>query len=199
MDAFISSVVILLLVLDPFGNVAALITILPDVLPERRTIFIIRESFVATSLLFLFMFFGQAFLSLTHLTENALQISGGILLFIIAVELSFPQSGRADPTSESGIRREEPFIFPVAIPLLAGPSSLATVMLISNQNPGIHNAVALLTAMLITTLILLSSDWIYKKIGRPIMNAIVRLMGLLLSAISVQMILVGIRGFIHSL
>ncbi|WP_092484104.1 MarC family protein [Candidatus Ichthyocystis hellenicum] len=199
---FISSVVILLLVLDPFGNIAAVIALLKDVNPKRRKLFIFREGCIATALLFLFMFFGDGFLSLINLSKHAMQISGGILLFIISLDLVFPKMSSQqefDKLSQSDPLYNEPFIFPVAVPLLAGPSALATVMLLSNHSSPLIDSAALITSMAITTLILFASEWIYERIGPQTMNAIVRLMGLLLSTISVQMVLAGIQEFVHAL
>ncbi|CUT17240.1 MULTISPECIES: MarC family protein [Candidatus Ichthyocystis] len=199
---FISSVIVLLLVLDPFGNIAAVTALLKDVEPKRRKLFIFREGCIATALLFLFMFFGNGFLSLINLSKHAMQISGGILLFIISLDLVFPKANNQQELDKSprlSPSYNEPFIFPVAIPLLAGPSALATVMLLSSHNSPLVDSFALIVSMAITTSILFASEWIYKRIGSQTMNAIVRLMGLLLSTISVQMVLAGIQEFVHAL
>ncbi|WP_092403268.1 MULTISPECIES: MarC family protein [Candidatus Ichthyocystis] len=197
---FISSLAILLLVLDPLGNIAAVVAILHSVAPSRRRFFILREGFIATLILLLFMFFGNGILSLIKLSSSSLQISGGILLFIISLDLVFPGGTVKNASSTEGcITHEEPFIFPVAVPLLAGPSAIATVMLLSNQSSKLLNSSALIIAMIISTITLLSSEWIYKSLGKQTMNAIVRLMGLILSTISVQMVLAGIKEFVHSM
>ena len=128
-QSFFQSFILLLLVTDPFGNVPLFVAAMAKVPPERRWRVVVRECAIAFLLLLLFMFFGRHFLSALQLSEVALRIGGGVILFLIALRMVFPQPGGLMGDVES---TQEPFIVPLAIPALAGPSALATVLLFSS-------------------------------------------------------------------
>jgi MarC family membrane protein len=194
---FLSAVILLLLVIDPFGNVPLANAMLADVTGRRRRLVILRECAIAFAVLVLFMVFGRALLALMHLSETSLSIAGGVILFMIAIRMVF-----AHPEGTFGAQlRGEPFIVPLAIPLIAGPSALATVMLMATDKPeklGMWVA-ALTVTMLATSLILVTGDRLQRWLGERAMQAIERLMGLILTAIAVEMLLGGIRAFIEGL
>ena len=198
-QSFFQSFILLLLVTDPFGNVPLFVTTLRQVAPERRGRVIVRECLIAFALLLAFMFVGRHFLAALQLTEISLRIGGGVILFLIALRMIFP--------SPEGIfghpdgRAAEPLIVPLAIPALAGPSALVTVLLFSSQGSmaaWLYVAVISLVAV-VWLAVLLSAERLQRILGDAVMTAFERLMGLILTAISIEMLLAGIREYIRSL
>src|SRR6516165_595965 len=190
---FFSAAVLLLLVIDPFGNVPVVIAALGSVAPERRTRIVLRECIAAYAVLVAFMLGGRTFMQWLQLTETSLAIAGGIILFLIALRMVFrhPEGVFGDTTGA------EPFLVPLAIPSIAGPSALATVMLLASRDPE-HVVTwlgALTLAMVITTLVLLAAPRLQRMLGERGMLAVERLMGLVLTALAVQMLLNGVRAF----
>jgi MarC family membrane protein len=194
---FVSAIVLLLLVTDPFGNVPLVNAMLAGVAPARRRVVILRECAIATAILALFMLGGQAILDLMHLSETSLSIAGGVILFMIAIRMVFGDTESAFGPMGAG----EPLIVPLAIPLIAGPSALATIMLMATREPQKMAmwAGALATTMAIATVVLLCGDRLQRWLGDRAMQAIERLMGLVLTAIAVEMLLGGIREFVKGL
>jgi MarC family membrane protein len=192
--SFVSALVLLLLVLDPFGSLPIFISVLRNVAPERRARVAIREVLIAFGVLLVFMFTGQGFLNLMHLSERSLEVAGGVILLIIAVKMIFASG--SDIYAGDG-RNREPFIFPLAVPLLAGPSAMATVLLLASRQPErlLDWIGALTVAMLVSGIVLLASDRIRKWLGSSVVAAIEKLMGLVLTAIAVEMILAGLKRY----
>lgn len=191
---FLSALVLLLLVLDPFGSLPVFISIMRGVAPGRRTGVALREAAIAFGVLLAFMLSGQGFLSLMHLSERSLEVAGGVILIIIAIRMIFGTGG--DGYAAEGLVRE-PFVFPLAVPLLAGPSAMATVLLLASRQPE-HIARwvgALTVAMAVCAVVLILADRIRRVIGDSMVNAIEKLMGLVLTAIAVEMILAGLKRY----
>lgn len=197
-QTFIQTFILLILVTDPFGNVPLFVSALAQVPQERRWKVVVRECAIAFAVLLLFMFFGRHLLSAMHLSEISLRIGGSVILFLIALRMVFPQEGGPFGTSEGS---GEPFIVPLAIPAIAGPSALATVLLFSSDSAAdIMLHVGALTAVAVVWLaVFLSAERLQEKLGPQVMTAFERLMGLILSAMAVEMFLAGIREFIKSL
>ena len=194
----LSAVILLALVTDPFGNVPLVNAMLAGVPPPRRRLVILRECAIAFALLMAFMFGGHKFLEVMHLSETSLSIAGGVILFMIAIRMVF-----AHPEGVLGLpkRAIEPLIVPLAVPLIAGPSALATVMLMASREPekiGMWGA-ALTAAMVFATVVLLAGTKLQEWLGEHAMQAIERLLGLLLTAVAVEMLLAGIRIFLEGL
>ena len=187
-----SAAVLLLLVVDPFGNVPIVVSALANVPPARRARIVLRECVAAYVILLAFMFGGQTFLQ--WLSEVSLAIAGGIILFLIALRMVFrhPEGLFGDPPGG------EPFLVPLAIPSIAGPSALATVMLMVSRDPTHRLAwvVALTAAMVATTVVLLAAYRLQSVLGERGMLAVERLMGLVLTALAVQMLLDGVRAYV---
>jgi MarC family membrane protein len=192
--SFASALVLLLLVLDPFGSLPIFISVMRNVAPERRRVVALRESALAFGVLLVFMFAGQAFLALMRLSERSLEVAGGVILLIIAVRMIFARDG--DLYAHEGEQRE-PLIFPLAVPLLAGPSAMATVLLLASRQPErmLHWVGALTVAMAVSAVVLLAADRIRRWIGSSMVSAIEKLMGLVLTAIAVEMILAGLKRY----
>lgn len=194
---FLSATILLILITDPFGNIPLFISCLRGVAKRRRAIVVLREVAIAFVILLLFMIGGNGFLRTMGLTDTSLRIGGGIVLFLIALRMIFPQPGGPF----GGDRHGEPMIVPLAIPALAGPSALATVMLLSSQAPGkdLEWIAALSVTMIVCAVVLVLAERIQALLGERVVSAFERLMGLVLVAISVEMILAGIRAFVRQL
>ena len=193
---FASATILLLLITDPFGNISIFANALKHVAPERRARVIVREILIAFALLLAFMFGGASFLRLMNLSDLSLQIAGGVVLFLIALRMIFPPAP-GEVTEMVG----EPLIVPLAVPAVAGPSAMATVMLLVSQQPErrLEWVAALSVAMLVGAVILLLAERIQRVLGERVVIAIERLMGLILVAMSVEMLLRGIKTFAHQL
>src|SRR5438067_1379595 len=196
-QSFFQTFILLLLVTDPFGNVPLFVTALKDVAPVRRPRIVVRECAIAFMLLLLFMFFGRHFLAALQLSEVSLRIGGSVILLIIAIRMIFPHPDGVLGKSELA----EPFIVPLAIPALAGPSALATVLLFSSRSVEevmVHVAALALVAVLWLA-VFLAAERLQKALGTAVMTAFERLMGLILTAMSIEMLLGGIRAFVKTL
>ena len=123
----------LFLVMDPFGNIPVFLSVLSHVSPEKRGKIIIRELMIALLFLIFFLFFGKFILAGMHITEPALGIAGGTILFLIAIKMIFPASNSSFVNDDDG--QGDPLIVPLAVPMVAGPSSMAMVILLSTQYP----------------------------------------------------------------
>lgn len=196
-STFLSAFILLVLVTDPLGGLPLFVSLMKQVPPERRTKMIVREVSIAFGILLTFMVFGQKFLSLMHLTETSMGIAGGVILFIIAMRMVFPHPDGVFGDAAAG----EPYIVPLAIPLLAGPSALATVLLMASKDPAriLTWVAALALTMLVCALTLAFSERISKALGERVTTAFERLMGLILTAMAVEMLLSGIKQYWISL
>ena len=191
--SFLSALVLLLLVLDPLGSLPIFISVMQGVAPERRRRVALREGLIAFGVLLAFMLGGQGFLSLMRLSERSLEVAGGVILLIIAMRMIFT-GGAEVYASDSG---PEPYIFPLAVPLLAGPSAMATVLLLASRQPErLGSWVAALTlAMGVSGGVLLSAGRIRRALGDSMVAALEKLMGLVLTAVAVEMILAGLKRY----
>ncbi len=191
--SFLSAFVLLLLVLDPFGSLPIFISVLGGVEPQRRTRVALREVAIAFAVLMAFMVGGQAFLDLMRLSERSLEVAGGVILLVIAMKMVFVGGDGMYPT-DSG---REPFIFPLAVPLLAGPSAMATVLLLASRQPGrlLEWVGAVSAAMAVCGIVLLSADRLRRWLGPSMISAIEKLMGLVLMAIATELILAGLKRY----
>ncbi len=190
----LSAATMLFLIMDPLGNLPIVLSILKHIDPKRRRKVLIRELIFALLILMLFLFAGQSILSFLHVQPETLSISGGIILFIIAIKMIFPSGG-----SITGLAAgEEPFIVPMAIPMIAGPSVIAALLLLSSQHPDklADLSVSVLIAWGATFVILMFYTFFNKLLGERGLKAVERLMGLLLVMISTQMFLDGVKSYL---
>jgi MarC family membrane protein len=196
-SSFSSAIILLILVTDPLGNSPLFVGLLRQVDPARRRRIIIREVFFAFLLLLFFLLFGRKVLDLMHLTDTSLGIAGGVILFLIALKMVFPHPEGAFGHQMHG----EPFLVPLAIPFIAGPSAIATVLLlVSNDPTRMWEWIAALTvAMLVSAVVLGFAEKIADFLGAQVTMAFERLMGLILTAIAIEMLLAGIEKFVHQL
>jgi MarC family membrane protein len=190
-----SAALLLFLILDPLGNIPVLLSLLRSLPPRRQRVVLAREMLIALVVLMLFLWGGRYALELMHLRQESVSIAGGIVLFLIGLRMIFPP-----PEGLMGELPEgEPFIVPMAIPLVAGPSGMAAVMLMGSQEPTRMGAwsLALMIAWVATAAILFSSPYLYKWLGSRVLTAIERLMGMVIVAISVQMFLDGLTAYLR--
>jgi multiple antibiotic resistance protein len=190
-----SAALLLFLIMDPLGNVPLFLSLLKDLPPQRRRLVLARELVIALVVLFAFLFGGRYILAVLHLRQEAVSIAGGIILFLIGLKMIFPTPEGLFGETPGG----EPFIVPLAIPLIAGPSTMAVLLLLGGQDPGrlMDWSIALLVAWAGTAAILFSSTALYRWLGMRVLSAFEKLMGMLLVALSVQMLLDGVVGWLR--
>jgi MarC family membrane protein len=194
-QTFLSATILLIVITDPLGNIPLFISNMKKVRRERRLKVIVRECAVAFAVLLVFMLFGRQMLSLLRLSEETLRIAGGVILFLIALNMIFPGTGAA--VGQDGVA-DEPFIVPIAIPLVSGPSAMVTAMLVAGSNPHrmLEWIAALAITIAVTFVVFLASDKIKDALGEQAISAIEKLMGLVLTAMSIEMLLSGVASYI---
>jgi small neutral amino acid transporter SnatA (MarC family) len=190
-----SAALLLFLIHDPLGNIPVFLGLLRSLPPQRQRVVVVRELLIALGVLMVFLWGGRYALELMHLRQESVSIAGGIVLFLIGLRMIFPP-----PEGLMGDLPEgEPFIVPLAIPMVAGPSGMAAVMLMGSQEPDRMGAwsLALMIAWAATAAILFSATYLYKYLGGRALTAIERLMGMVIVAISVQMLLDGLTAYLR--
>ncbi|MEZ9130397.1 YhgN family NAAT transporter [Vibrio breoganii] len=191
----ISAAVMLFLIMDPMGNLPIFTSLLKHIDKKRRRLVLIRELVIALVVMFLFLFAGEQILTFLGLDKEAVSISGAIILFLISLKMIFPPEGGLGASLGAG---EEPLIVPLAIPMMAGPSIIATLILLAHQDP--HRmmdwSLALVGAWFASAVILMFSELFQRIVGEKGLKAVERLMGMLLLMIAVQMFLNGIESYL---
>lgn len=185
----------LFLLMDAIGNIPFFIAILKDIPVKRQFRIILRELLIALAIMLLFNYLGDMFLDALQVKQYAVLISGGIILFLLALKMIFPTHNDLDTRPSSD---REPFIVPLAVPLVAGPAVLAAIMLYSRQ-PESSSVIAIICAWVVTTLILLSSSFLIRVLGQRGILACERLMGLVLTMVSIQMFLEGLTQYMDAI
>jgi multiple antibiotic resistance protein len=193
----LSAGILLFLIMDPLGNIPLFLALLKDVPPQRRRKVMIRELLIALGVLVAFLLGGTYILKLLQLKQESVTIAGGIVLFLIGIRMVFPPHDGNGVFGKQG--EGEPFIVPMAIPGVAGPSAMAALLLLTDSQPGrtAEWGMALFLAWLATAVILLSSTYLFRWLGESVLTALERLMGMLLIALSVQMFLSGVSSYLH--
>lgn len=191
-----TATITLVLVMDPLGNIPVFLSILRHFPQNRQKQIILRETIVAFIILSVFLFCGQYIMRGLNITASALSIAGAIILFLIAIRMIFPPDKKI--TKED---QEEPFIVPLAVPLTAGPSAIAMVLLFVTKDPGHQSMlfVAVLMATIAFLVIMLLGQQLMRVLGKRGLIAIERLMGMILTTIAVQMFLNGVVTYTHHL
>ncbi|MFO8002199.1 MAG: MarC family protein [Marinilabilia sp.] len=183
--------VLLFFLMDPLGNIPVMLTIMKDIEPRRQRKILAREMFMALIILLIFLFAGRPLLNFLHLEQQAVTISGGIILLIIGLRMIFPQQHGLMGYQPHG----EPFLVPIAIPLVAGPSVLAMLILMTTSQPGnmTNWFFALIMAWFFTALLLQLAPFLLKFLKQRGLTALERLMGMILVMLAVQMLLDGFK------
>ena len=187
----ISAMVLLFLVLDPLANIPLFLVILSHVDEGRRRAVIIRELLFALVVLIIFLFAGRYILQVLCVSEASLGIAGGVILLLIAIKMiftGFEQVFKVEVESE-------PFIFPLAVPLIAGPSAMTIIILIMGKDPSrwLDWLIAVICAWFACSVILFFSGNLSRILGKRGLLACERLMGMLLTAVAVEMFVTGLR------
>src|SRR5690606_10738137 len=192
MNDLLSAVVTLFLIMDPLGNVPVFLSVLKNVPQERRRAIVMREVVIAYFVLLIFLLVGDHALRLLHIEQETISIAGGIVLFLIALRMIFPQRGSYDDSPEG-----EPLVVPLAVPLIAGPSAMAALLLLQRADPSatVELWLAMTVAWALTAAILIAAPFFYRVLGERGLAAMERLMGMVLVMISVQMWLNGASTF----
>lgn len=191
----INLTIVLFLIMDPVGNISSFLNLLKDQPKERRKRIIIREMLIALVAMFAFSFLGEFVFNILGLSEKTLKLASGVILFLVAIKILFPSIDSLRANLPSG----EPFITPLAIPLIAGPSLLATIMLFTNLEPSQPMMLgAILLAWLLAVIVLLSGSSLQRIIGGNGLMACERLMGMVLVMLAIQRFSEGLQQFIRS-
>jgi len=196
----ITALVTMYVVIDPIGLAPLFIALTRGMTPAQRRRIAIRATAVSAFILALFAFFGEALLGFVGISMPAFRIAGGILLFLTALDMLFERrtKRREDRTAEEE-DTNDPSVFPLAIPLIAGPPAIATIILLIGQKPGGEGLIMLLgitaLALLVMMSVLLASSILDRVFGKTGIDVITRLLGMLLAALSVQFVLDGLAAF----
>lgn len=191
-----STAVLIFFILDPFGNVPLLLSILKNIDKHKHSKIIIREMLIGLLILVIFLFFGEQFLSLFHLETQAITIAGGIIFFVISLKMIFPDPNGVDMFATN--KDDEPLVVPIAVPMIAGPAALATLLVLAKTNAQHSGAlfISLFLAWGLAAVVLLFSPNLYNILKKKGLKALERLMGMLLLIMSVQMFIDGIRSLL---
>lgn len=192
-----SVAVTLFFIMDPLGNVPVFNAILSGFDSAKRARIMARELILALLILFVFLFSGNAVLGFLGLSQSSLSIAGGILLFIISLRMIFPKTTSRDEMEDT----EDPFLVPLAVPMIAGPSTIAILILLGSSEPGrmVEWSISLLLAWIASTVLLVASPYLMRVLGLRGARALERLMGMILVILATQMLLNGVRDFVVSL
>lgn len=201
-ELFISAFITLFVVIDPPGCAPIYASMTTGANAQQRRSMAIRAVVVAGGILLVFALFGEVLLSALHIELNSFRIAGGIMLFLIALDMVFEKrterrEQRAQKVMETP-EIEDVSIFPMAMPMIAGPGSIASVMLLVSQNSGLDRALtilaALLAVLLLTLVALLTAGPLMKLLGAKAEAVITRLLGVLLAALAAQFVIDGLRA-----
>ena len=194
--SILSATLLLILIMDPFGNLPVFVAVLEKVRPERRWRVLLRELVIAFAVLLAFLLIGEYAVKVLRISSPALSIAGGVILFLVSLRMVFPASEPAPAQEAAG----EPLIVPMAVPLIAGPSTMAILLILASTNPDrlLDWVLALTVAWLVVSGILMLSNVIHRLLGDKGVRAMVRLMGMILIVLAVQMFLDGIKAFLSA-
>ncbi|EBA16203.1 membrane protein, MarC family [Roseobacter sp. SK209-2-6] len=196
----ITSFVTLFVIIDPIGLTPIFLALTQGASARERRSIAFRAAFTAMFLLALFTLFGEAVLGFAGISMAAFRVAGGILLFLTALDMLFERrTKRRENQGEEAIEADDPSIFPMSIPLIAGPGSIATVILLAGQKPGLEGFALVMcvvfAVLVIMLLMFMASGVLERALGKTGINVVTRLLGMLLAALSVQFVLDGLRDF----
>ncbi len=196
---FITAFTTMFVVIDPFGTTPIFVALTQDMETAARRKTAIRSCLTAVCILIAFAAFGEAVLGFVGISMAAFRVAGGALLFLTALDMLFERRTKRREDRAEEEEHPDPSVFPLAIPLIAGPGSIATIILLAGQNPGIQGIAAacavMLAVMAVVFIFFLSGGMIARLLGKTGLNVLTRLLGMLLAALSVQFILDGLKDF----
>lgn len=188
----INLAIILFLIMDPLGNITSFLTLMRDIPPQRQRYIIIREMLIALAAMVAFNYLGEFIFDILNVSEPALRLASGVILFLVAIKILFPSIDSLRANLPAG----EPFVTPLAIPLIAGPSLLATIMLFAHIEPSQLNMMgAILLAWGGAVVVLLFGSRLKDILGTNGLMACERLMGMILVMLAIQRFLEGVQQF----
>ena len=190
MMKILSLTTLLVLVMDPCGNLPTFVALLKDKSPKEYCRIILREAFVALGILCVFLIWGEKILALLHVSKLSLEFGGSIVLFLISIKMIFGIPILYESKERPG---RELFIVPLAIPLLAGPSAIAMTIVLRNQESFGIAAAALFLAWLISVAVLLCGRYFARILGSAALNAMESLVGFLLTILAAEMFISAFR------
>ena len=193
--SLLSISITLFLIIDSVGNITDFLALIKKIPPERPRWVILREMLIALVIMAFFCYFGTFLLYSLDVNSSTVQISGGLVLFLIAIKMIFPEEKRM----YVAIDKDEPFIVPIATPMMAGPSILATVMFYAyHEATPFRVLMGILAAWAVSACVFWFAFEFHKQISTKVLNALERLMGLVLTLMAVEMFLKGLRFFIST-
>ncbi|SDW50117.1 multiple antibiotic resistance protein [Ruegeria halocynthiae] len=199
MAFFITAFTTMFVVIDPFGTTPVFVALTQDMDAATRRKIAIRSCLTAVFILIAFAAFGEAVLGFIGISMPAFKVAGGALLFLTALDMLFERRNKRRENRAEEEEHPDPSVFPLAIPLIAGPGSIATIILLAGQNPGIQGIAAacavMLAVMVVVFVFFLAGGLIARILGKTGLNVLTRLLGMLLAALSVQFILDGLKAF----
>jgi multiple antibiotic resistance protein len=201
LDLFISAFVTFFVVIDPPGCAPIYASLTKDATAAQRRSMAIRAALIAAGILLVFALFGEQLLGALHIELNSFRIAGGVMLFLIAIDMVFEKrTERREDRAQKIIETpeiEDVSVFPMAMPMIAGPGSIASVMLLMSQNEGLDRSIIVLSALgavlVLTLLALVAAGPIMRVLGSKAEAVITRLLGVLLAALAAQFIIDGLR------
>lgn len=196
----ITGFVTLFVIIDPIGITPLFVALTQGMTQKRRQTIALRAILTSVFVLSLFTIFGEAVLSFVGISMPAFRIAGGLLLFLTALDMLFQRrTKRREDQAEEEDHHNDPSVFPLGIPLIAGPGAIATMILLAGQQPGVTGLMMVLGIMLavlaIVFLLFMTATWLERALGKTGINVVTRLLGMLLSALAVQFVLDGLRAF----
>ena len=195
----ITALVTMFVVIDPIGIAPLFLALTQGMTPRQRRRIAIRATLTAAFVLALFAFFGEAVLGFIGISMPAFRIAGGILLFLTALDMLFERRTKRREGRTEAEEFNDPSVFPLAIPLMAGPGAIASVILLIGEKPGGEGLLTVLVitalTLLVMALILMASSYLDRVIGKTGIDVITRILGMLLAALSVQFVLDGLAAY----
>ncbi|MCB1111831.1 MAG: antibiotic transporter [Chlamydiales bacterium] len=190
-----SITLVLFLIMDPLGNISSFLNMLKDESPTRQRLIIFREMSIALAAMVLFNFIGDYIFDFLKVSEVTVRLSSGVILFLIAVQIIYPSVN----SLRENLPEVKPFIIPLAIPLIAGPSLLATIMLYAHLQPSnLLMLYAIFLAWIAATIVMLLSKELFRILGNNGLVACEKLMGMILVLLAIQRFMDGVQMFIQS-
>ncbi len=196
---FITAFTTLFVVIDPFGTTPIFVALTQDMDAKTRRKTAFRSCLTAVFILIAFAAFGEALLGFVGISMAAFRVAGGALLFLTALDMLFDRRTKRREDRAEEEEHPDPSVFPLAIPLIAGPGSIATIILLAGQHPGVlgiaEACIVMLAVMSVVLIFFLAGGLIGRILGKTGLNVLTRLLGMLLAALSVQFILDGLKAF----
>ena len=198
LQGMFSTALSLFIVMNSIGSSSLFLSLMKGIPKKRQKQIVLRELLIALFIIVLFHYIGQIFLNFFGITDHVVQIAGGVVLFLLSIKMLFPPEKEKIEEEKEFKKIKEPFIVPLAIPIIAGPALLAAVILYSHQQPNIVMLGSIIIAWVASLLILLLSAHLSDWLGERGLIAIERLMGFIMVLISIQMFLVGLKAFMKA-